>query len=49
MEWIIKYTSFLYPIFVIWRNVNGEKKDKIVIDIRGLNQMIVPDLYFILL
>lgn len=36
-------TPFSYPIFVVWKEVNGEKVGRMVVDIRGLNQITLPD------
>lgn len=39
-------TPFSYPVFVVWRDLpNGERKGRMVVDIRGLNQLVVPDVY----
>ena len=39
-------TPFTYPVFVIWRTLPfGEKKGRVVVDIRGLNQLTQPDVY----
>lgn len=38
-------TPFSFPEFVVWRTVNGERKGRPVIDIRGLNDLTVPDAY----
>ena len=39
-------TLFSYPVFVIWKTLpNGERKGRAVVDIRGLNDLIVPDAY----
>ena len=37
LSWIIDSTSFSYSAFVIWKNVDDEKKNRIIIDIRELN------------
>lgn len=39
-------TPFSYPVFVVWKNLpNGERKGRAVVDIRGLNDLIIPDVY----
>ena len=40
-----KLTSFSYPVFVIWKPVYGVPKGHMVVDIRGLNQLVIPDVY----
>jgi hypothetical protein len=40
-----KLTPFSYPVFVIWKLVNGELKGRMVVDIRGLNLLVIPDVY----
>lgn len=48
MSWATKGTPFSYPVFVVWKPsaVPGEApKGRAVIDIRGLNQMTLPDVY----
>jgi hypothetical protein len=42
----IQYTPFSYPVFVVWRTMpDSTKKGRIVIDIRGLNFLAIPDVY----
>ena len=45
MTWASQPTPFSYPCFVIWREVNGVKKGRVVVDIRGLNKMTLNDSY----
>lgn len=45
MTWSSQPTPFSYPCFVVWREVNGIKKGRVVIDIRGLNKMTQNDSY----
>lgn len=46
VEWTKESTPHGYPVFVIWRNnSSGGKKGRMVVDIRGLNQITVPDSY----
>lgn len=44
----LKYTThatpFSYPVFVIWRNLpNRERKGRVVVDIHGLNHLVILD------
>ena len=46
LEYITQPTPFSYLYFVIWKTLpNGERKGRAVVDIRGLNDLIVPDIY----
>jgi len=47
MEWTIESTPFGFPVFVVWRVVNGERKSRVVIDIPyvSLTVITVPDSY----
>lgn len=39
-------TPFSYPCFVVWKVMaDGSKKGRVVVDIRGLNAITVPDAY----
>ena len=38
-------TPIACPAFVVWRKVNGEEKGRVVIDLRPLNKITVPDVY----
>ena len=39
-------TPFSYPVFVVWKNTpDGQRKGRAVVDIRGLNELLVPDTY----
>lgn len=39
-------TPFSYPAYVVWRDMpDGQRKGRVVIDIRGLNTLVVPDTY----
>ena len=44
-NWIEKLTSFNYFVFCVWKNVNDEKKRRIIVDIRRLNVIIQFDVY----
>lgn len=46
MSWTNASTPFSYPAFCVWRkNATGENKGRVVVDIRGLNAITVPDAY----
>ena len=49
MEWTRSSTPFGYPVFVVWRTVikDGKpvRKGRAVVDIRGLNKIVVSDAY----
>jgi hypothetical protein len=38
-------TPFSWPVFVVFKQVNGQRVGRPVIDMRGLNQMVLPDVY----
>jgi hypothetical protein len=50
MKWSINFTSFDYSVFVIYRTIMKNdkltRKDRVVINIRYLNAIIVADAYF---
>ena len=46
LEWSNEPTPFSYPCFIIWRTIpDGSRKGQVVVDIRSLNQITVPDVY----
>ena len=46
MEWTTTATPFSFPCFVVWKNVpGGERKGRVVVDIRALNKITMPDAY----
>lgn len=46
LEYTTQATPFSYPVFVVWKTLlDGSKKGRAVVDIRGLNDLIVPDVY----
>ncbi|EAQ84379.1 hypothetical protein CHGG_08393 [Chaetomium globosum CBS 148.51] len=45
MIWATRATPFAHPVFVVWRTVKGVTKGRVVIDLRGLNRVSVPDNY----
>ena len=50
LRWITDVTSYDFSMFVVWRTIhtlkNSVRKNRVVINIRGLNKIIVPDDYF---
>ena len=47
IKWVIKPTSFVIPVFVAWRTVNGIKKGRVVADLYVLNKTAIPDTYLL--
>ncbi|RYC55608.1 hypothetical protein CHU98_g10598 [Xylaria longipes] len=45
MEWMDEATPFAHPVFVTWRKVHGVDKGRVVVDLRQLNKVAVPDSY----
>lgn len=45
MEWATEATPFTAPLFVVWKDVEGKPKGRVVIDLRALNKVTVPDNY----
>ena len=46
LEWTKGPTPFSFPVFVVWKTNNeGIKKGRPVVDIRGLNDLLIPDAY----
>ena len=45
MSWAKNHTPTGYPVFVVWREVNGIRKGRVVVDIRGLNKASEIDVY----
>ena len=45
MTWVTQFTSFNFSIFVIWRDIFNDSKNRTVVNIRDLNKMIVFDFY----
>ena len=43
--WITKSTSFNYSLFCVWKTINEERKERVVIDIRELNAIIKLNVY----
>lgn len=48
LEYTSQATPFSYPVFVVWKTLSdGRRKGRAVVDIRGLNDLIVPDVYLV--
>jgi hypothetical protein len=45
LKYTTESTSFSYSVFVVWKMINNQKKDRVVIDIRDLNAIILSDAY----
>jgi len=46
IAWTARETPFSYPVFVVWKTLeNGTRKGRVVVDIRGLNAVTIPDAY----
>ena len=45
LSWTTDSTSFNYSTFVVWKNVDNEKKSKVVVNIRELNVITQSDIY----
>lgn len=46
LVYIQTHTPFSFSVFVVWkRRLNGSRKRRAVVDIRKLNDLMVPDLY----
>lgn len=47
MEWTATATPFSFPCFVVWKPASegNPAKGRVVIDIRALNRITIPDAY----
>ena len=49
MNWLMNHSSSKYSVFMIWKNVEHNKKIiqkiRIIIDIHNLNKLIISDIY----
>lgn len=45
MDWTSQATPFSFPCFVVWKDTADGPKGRVVIDIRALNKITVPDAY----
>ena len=47
MTWANQSISFNFSIFVVWREISNDVKNRVVVDIRELNKVIESNTYFI--
>ena len=47
--WINEFTSFSYSMFCVWKNVDNERKRRVVINIRNFNVITQSNVYFLFL
>ena len=45
MEWTATATPFSFPCFVVWKDTEDGRKGRVVVDIRALNKITMPDTY----
>lgn len=46
LKYITSHTPFSFPVFVVYKtNAKGERKGRAVVDIRKLNNLVIPDAY----
>ena len=45
--WINEFTSFNYSMFCVWKNVNEERKNRVVVNIRKFNVITQSNVYFL--
>jgi hypothetical protein len=45
LKYIIELISFSYSVFVVWKSINDKKKERIIVDIRELNVIILSNAY----
>lgn len=46
LEFTTEHTLFSFPVFVVWKaDAEGKRKGRAVVDIRKLNEMVLPDSY----
>ena len=45
LKWTDESTPFSFPCFVVWKWVNGTREGRVVVDIRALNHIMMPDAY----
>jgi hypothetical protein len=49
MHWTSKLITHNASIFVVWRMINEERKDRVIVNIRELNKIVESDSYFMFL
>ncbi len=47
LKFIIVATSFAYSVFVVWTIKNDVRKERVIMNIRKLNNLLVSDVYFV--
>lgn len=45
LDWMKEPSPFGCPVFVVWRMVEGKRKGRVVVDLRALNDLVIPDVY----
>ena len=46
LKYTTSYTPFSFPVFVVYKtNAKEEKKERAVVNIRKLNNLVIPDAY----
>ena len=46
LKFTTEHNPFSFPLFVVWKaNAKNKRKSRVVIDIRKLNEMMLPDSY----
>lgn len=48
LKFTTEHPPFSFPVFVVWKpDAEGKRKDRAVVDIQKLNEMVLPDSYFL--
>lgn len=47
MEWTITATPLSFPYFMFWKTTSEGRKGRVVVDIRALNKITMPDAYLV--
>jgi hypothetical protein len=47
LKFIIVAISFVYSVFVVWTIKNDVRKERVIMNIRRLNNLLVSDVYFV--
>ncbi len=45
MVFLDELTPIVYLAFVVWRKIGDKEKGRVVIDLRPLNKIVIPDIY----
>ena len=48
-SWTNEFIFFNYSVFCVWKEVNDQKKNRSIVNIRDFNAIIQPDVYFLFL